>query len=268
MVMTEELTFGGLPFRAANRPKRRFRPITALKAFRKLVADKEDTAQVFLIGESLSGPHFARRLRQIVETPEGRAAAESHENLIPYLDDHAALEKLPEGALGRAYLDFMRKEGLTAAGLEAEERRHRPETYDDLLQWHDDRLRDLHDLIHVLTGYSRGALGELANLGFTYGVNRGGLGDGFVALMGIVEMKRWFPKQPLFSVLREAVRNGRAARNFYIMDIRELFAMPLEDARAAIGVKPAPRYQAARAAINAMTTREAASAPYGAVASS
>jgi ubiquinone biosynthesis protein COQ4 len=258
---------GALPFRAADRPAPKLRPLEAVRRFRLLVADKEDTAQVFHITEALSGGHLAKRLRRALRTEEGRRAAQKQEDLIPYLDDHEGLAKLPEGSLGRAYLAFMSAEGLTARGLQAEERKVKPEVHGDLIQWYADRERDLHDVIHVLTGYSRGALGELSNLAFSYGLHRGGFGDLFIALMGAIEMKRWFPGLPLLRVIAEAVRAGRAAREFYLMDIPALFAMPLDEAKARLRIRDVPIYRRVSAAITSGETGPRAAPPYEAVAS-
>jgi len=267
MALSDDTIIGGLPIRSPDRPASRRRPIGAYRRFRLLLADKEDTEQVFHIGDALSGPHFERRLKEALETEQGYALAERHESLIPFFDDHEKLARLPEGSLGRAYLAFMQREGLTAKGLEEEDRKFRPRTYPDIVQWHDDRLRDLHDLIHVFTGYSRGALGELCNLAFTYGVNRGGLGDWFIAFLGTLEMKRWFGDLPIRKAFKEAINNGRAAKNFYLEDIEALFALPLEEAKAKLNIAPAPIYELCREAITERTEPENDPSPYGAVAS-
>ncbi|MEM9839078.1 MAG: Coq4 family protein [Pseudomonadota bacterium] len=261
-----EIVMGGLPFCSDNRPTRRRRPLEAIKHFRLLVQDKESTEHVFNIIDALSGHHMRQLLRKSLETEEGRRAAELHQSLIPYLDDHEHLATLPEGSLGRAYLSFMTREGLTAAGLEAEQRKFKPETYDDLIQWWTDRARDVHDLIHVLTGYSRGALGELSNLAWTYGMGRGGLGDIFIAVMGAIEMKRWFPREPLFRVLYEGWQNGRKAKLLYIQDIEELFQRPLTDVQALLNIRPAPLYEATSARIMAHEAADVPGVPYSPVA--
>src|SRR3546814_16494227 len=93
---------------------------------------------------------------------------------LPYLpallDDHDALRRLPEGSVGRVYVDFMEREGLTAQGLVDESlkfRRGKP-SHDDMLELYGNRLRATHDLFHILTGYGRDALGEQCVLAFSY----------------------------------------------------------------------------------------------------
>ncbi|MEO1657388.1 MAG: Coq4 family protein [Pseudomonadota bacterium] len=218
---------------------------------RRLIDDKEDTEQVFHILAALNGADDLRATKAMLDTPQGMALAQRGESLIPFLDDHDALERFEEGTLGHAYLTFMRREGLTASGLEAEELKYDAKFYDDVMGWYNNRRRDLHDLIHVLTGYSRGAFGEVCNLAFSYRMNRGGIGDLFIALAGVVELKRHFPHVPLVPAFREALRNGRAAELLYLADIEELFALPLAEAQRRMGIRPSPLYQEARRAIEA-----------------
>ena len=62
-----------------------------------------------------------RRLPQILAQRQGPAICwDATSALIDILDDHDSIKKLPAGTVGRAYVDFMEREGLTAAGLEAE----------------------------------------------------------------------------------------------------------------------------------------------------
>src|SRR3546814_15517412 len=64
----------------------------------------------------------------------------------------------------------MEREGLTEQGLVDESlkfRRGKP-SHDDMLELYGNRLRDTHDLFHILTGYGRDALGEQCVLAFSY----------------------------------------------------------------------------------------------------
>lgn len=214
-----------------SRTPLRFRPFKALSHFRKLIADKEDTAQVFDIFDCLPRKGFLPDAKAFVESPRGRALMESEPALAPILDNHAIILKLPEGSVGRAYVDFMRREGLSAAGLVTESERMGRPVYDDQLQWYINRLRDTHDLFHVLTGYGRDALGEQCVLGFTYGQNRN-LGNFFIAYLGGLELRRKVKvKAPVMAAIRQGQRHGSAAPRLIDEDIRSLLAEPLDAAR-------------------------------------
>ncbi|MEO9971207.1 MAG: Coq4 family protein [Hyphomonadaceae bacterium] len=213
----------------------------------KLFADKEDTAQVFHIIESLSGNALHRNLDRLLSTPDGRERFAEHRALAPLLDDHAALGPLPAGSVGRAYIDFMTREGLTARGLVAESEIFRKGTkqFDDDLKWFGDRLRDTHDMYHVLSGYGRDGLGEAALLAFTHG-QQPSRGVYFIAKMAFRRMRKELPASfDLKEVWREARENGLAARKILDQDILSLLNEPLAEARGRLNIKPPKAYKAA-----------------------
>jgi len=87
--------------------------------------------------------------------------------LADILDDHDTLPRHDEGSVARAYVRFMRSEGLSAAGLVETSTLPGRIGHADQLQWFNDRLRDTHDLAHVLTGSGRDPLGEQCLFGLT-----------------------------------------------------------------------------------------------------
>ncbi len=228
-----------------NRKKPRMRPLKALGHFRSLIADKEDTAQVFYTIEALNGQALLRGLESFDKTEKGQARIAERRYLPPLLDDHEAIRKFPAGSVGAAYLEFMEREGLTAAGLVEEYDRFNKNTeqFDDLLEWYGYRLRDTHDLLHVLTGYGRDALGEVCVLGFSHG-QVPGLGVVFVAYMGAREIKKLAPRgAPVMAAMREGKRHGKLAQWIALEDIPALLAEPLESARDRLGILPPKTYQ-------------------------
>ncbi|PHR94225.1 MAG: hypothetical protein COA69_01105 [Robiginitomaculum sp.] len=220
-----------------DRKTMRMRPLKALRHFRNLVADKEDTEQVFHIIQALSGKSFLRDLKRFARSSEGKQHIKNKRFLPPILDDHDAIRKLPEGTVGRAYVDFMESEGLSAAGLVAEYDKFgdKVEHYDDLVEWYSNRLRDTHDLMHVLTGYGRDALGEACVLAVSYGHNRSP-GVIFISVMGGREIKKLAPKgAPVMKAVFEGKRTGKNSLGISYQDIPSLLAEPLEAARKRMG---------------------------------
>ncbi len=229
-------------FTDPRRKRLRFRPFKALGHFRKLVSNKEDTEQVFHISECLPSKAFFEQAKAFCASEKGRALMESEPYLPSLLDDHETLLKLPEGSVAHAYVAFMRREGLTAAGLVEESERVRRPQYGDQLQWYAHRTRDTHDLVHVLTGYGRDALGEQCALGFSYGQDRGWTAL-FLAWAGALEIRRRVKiDAPVFKAVGEAQRMGTAAQRIIEQDVRALLAEPLEAARARLGIKPTTYY--------------------------
>ncbi len=233
------------PFRAPSRPARPFRPLKAMEHFRKLIADKEDTAQVFHMGECLPGRRYDALAAAFCASGKGRALMASEPYLPDLLDDHDRLLAMPQGSVAHAYVAFMRREGLSAAGLVEASTVPGIERRDDQLQWFTDRLRDLHDLAHILTGYGRDALGEQCVLGFTSNQYYDPT-ERLIAWLGALEM--WTSLKTDLSVFRavaESRRHGAAAAKIYEQDLSALLAEPLEAARARLRIKPPVQYEAA-----------------------
>jgi len=215
-----------------------FRPLKAWNHMQKLIEDKEDTEQVFHIIEALNGRSFERNFWAFAETPAGRKLLEEKPHLPPVLDDHSWIRELPEGTVGHAYVEFMEREGLTAQGLvdESEKFRSKAREFDDDYQWYGNRLRDTHDLFHVLSGYNRDALGEASLLAFTYS-QQPGLGVIFISFMGCRTIAKHAPKGArIMDCFREGKHNGAKARKIIQQDIVALLREPLDAARARLGI--------------------------------
>jgi ubiquinone biosynthesis protein COQ4 len=232
----------GTVFRNPARPQPKRNVRKALHNFRELIKDKENTALVFGIYEALPSKAFLPRARQLTLSETGQALRAAEPFLPPILDDHAALRKLPVGSVAHAYCDFMEREGLSAAGLVAESEKAGRPHYDDLIQWYGFRQRDTHDLMHVLTGYGRDALGEQCVLLFTHGQQPapGHLLLGYAGALNIVKQVK--SRAPVFKAVREAHRIGKACPPLVAMSIRDLLAMDLIEARKALGITPAKWY--------------------------
>ena len=231
----------------------KIRPIKAFRHFRNLIADKEDTAEVFHIIEALAGKAFVRNAKRFVESPHARELMERNVDIPAMLDNHDKLRELPADSLGQAYVRFMEKEGLTAAGLVAESARHAPDQKkrNDITEWFGNRMRDTHDLLHVLTGYGRDALGEQCVLAFTYSQSPN-LGILFIAYAGALEMKKQSPSDaPVFRAVREGQRLGKAAKRLAYYDIEKILAMPIEEARAFLNIEKPQYYHQAHQAYEA-----------------
>jgi ubiquinone biosynthesis protein COQ4 len=243
-----------IPLSHPDRLPSRIQPIKAFRHFRKLIADKEDTEQVFHIIDCLKTGKAARMAEEFVMSPKGQALFASEYFLPPILDDHEALKKLPAHSVGQAYVRFMQSEGLSAAGLVAESEKFKDKAthFDDLYEWYADRQRDTHDLHHVLTGYGRDPLGEQCVLAFNYSQNPA-LGIAFIAYAGAVEIKRTLRSDaPVLAAVREGQRNGKAALKIAQQDISALLAEPLEDARRRMNIPVPVKYLEAHARFRAV----------------
>ncbi|MDG5749472.1 Coq4 family protein [Qipengyuania sp. XHP0207] len=230
----------GTPLRHPDRPTPKYRPLHAVRSFRELLKDKENTAVVFQIYDALPSRSFLPRVRALALSETGETLRKYEPFLPPLLDDHEALRAYPEGSVAQAYCDFMEREGLTAAGLVEESQKAGRPTYPDLIQWFGFRQRDTHDLMHVLTGYGRDALGEQCVLLFTHGQapSQGHLLLGYAGSLHIKRLQR-DSRAPVLKATREAHRTGKACPPLVGLSIRDLLAKDLREARAELNI-PAP----------------------------
>ena len=189
----------------------RIKPIQAGLAISRLLRDPDDTGQVFKVLEALRGDSLSRALRRMRNDERGQTLLAEQPNIVNALNDREALAALPEGSIGRAYYDFVHAEGLSADGLIASS--HEAPRFEKIGQdqrWLGDRLRDIHDLQHVMTGYGRDTLGELCLLSFmTTQVPSRGID--FIIFMGRTKGQKEQPELNLKELIREGRQIGEAA---------------------------------------------------------
>jgi ubiquinone biosynthesis protein COQ4 len=210
----------------------------ALRSMRRLLADKEDTAQVFEIMRALNGTSTARGYHRLLTTPQGGRIAYERAEFAKALMDDAWLDSLPEGSLGAAYRSFVRAEQLSAEGLVEVSRTgaahvDEPHPY----AWFGRRTRDVHDLWHVLTGYGRDALGEACLVAFSYAQTRG-LGWAFIAVTAGLRARK-DKTYPFVGAIWEGYQRGKAAAWLLGEDYERMMGEPLEAVRRRLNL-PAP----------------------------
>jgi ubiquinone biosynthesis protein COQ4 len=220
------------------RPSRKREYWRALRAITRLARNTERTDQVFEIIESLTGDSLEATHRAFFADPYGQKLLRERTSLLPLLSDTDALRTMPEGSLGRAYLDFMTAGNLTADGLvkaSEEGLRHEQASYTDAdREFVGERLRDMHDLWHVLNDYGRDDAGEIANLWFSVG-QFGNPGMGLIALLGTLDGPKTLA---WWRYMRRALVRGRLAKRLVCAPFEELLDKPLEQVRKQLDIIP------------------------------
>ena len=131
-------------------------PLVAWRALRRLIADPEQTQEVFTIIRALSGPALENGYKKFVKTPVGERVMAEKVDLLDTLLDRETLAGLPADSLGRHYLGFVTRENISADGLvEASEENGEYQYLSDDVAHFGRRQRDMHDLWHTLTEYGR-----------------------------------------------------------------------------------------------------------------
>jgi ubiquinone biosynthesis protein COQ4 len=220
----------------------------ASRAIGRLLSNKEDTKAVFEIMRALSGATIAKGYKKLLGSVEGGKIALQGQELQPLLDDHDTMAKLPEGSVGRAYLQFVQGRKISAQGLADESRK----TGDEIdaahpYAWYARRMRDVHDLWHVLSGYETDALGEVCVVAFSYAQTKSA-GFALIAAAGSGELQRLLPGHPVRRAAWQAYMNGRRAAWLPVVDYPALLAEPLVGARQRLNIAAPTHYLAIPAA--------------------
>jgi ubiquinone biosynthesis protein COQ4 len=229
-------------------PRPRIRPLVAWRAIRALLRDPDDTKLVFDVIDALSGRSGERMLARFRATPSGARILAEQRELLPALTDRERLLALPPGSLGRSYAEFLGREQISPEGLVAasiEGGRAPDPALSAERRLVGARMRDQHDLWHVVTGYGRDLVGEAAVLAFSY-AQTGNRGIGLIVAMAYWKGGKsvsWF--RPF---LRAAYRRGRRAAWLPATDWEALLPRPLHEVRAELGVGDPPDYEALRSA--------------------
>jgi ubiquinone biosynthesis protein COQ4 len=225
-------------------PRPRIRPLLAWRAIRALLRDPDDTKQVFRIIDALSGRSGERIFARFRQTPAGARILEERRSLLKTLSDRQALLALPEGSLGRVYADFVTREQLSADGLvEASVEGGRRLDLGEQRRLVGERLRDMHDLWHVVTGYGRDLVGEAALLAFSYAQTRN-RGVGFI--VAVAWIKAGSEGAGFRRVIQDAYHRGKRCAWLPAADWELLLAKPLAEVRTELRVGPPPVYQELR----------------------
>ena len=227
----------------APRHSDRIRPLDALRAMRGLLKNPDDTALVFEIIEALSGRTRTKVFDRFVRTESGQRLLTTRPNLLAQLTDRESLLALPPGTLGRTYGEFMSREQISADGLVDASEDWLREDLSAERRWFADRLRDTHDLWHVVTGYGRDLIGEASLLAFTYAQTRNP-GIGFI--VAVAYLKARGINRPARRLLRDGYRRGKRAAWLPGVEWEALLAQPLARVREQLGVGDPPVYEAVR----------------------
>jgi ubiquinone biosynthesis protein COQ4 len=220
----------------------RLRPLTAFRAVRRLLSNPDDTAQVFVILRAMRGSSALRAFRRFCASPAGSQVMAEQRSLLEALDP-ARLAAMPDGSLGRTYRLFMQEENLSATGLMQAGASVDDGSWPAEAMLFRDRMRVMHDLTHVVTGYGRDPFGELCLLAFNNAQVRN-WGLSMLVGMGTLRLLREKTRIPALAAVWEARRHGLKSGWLPEQDWESLLALPLEEVRRKLRIVPPNRYAA------------------------
>ncbi len=214
---------------------------TAFRALRAIIANPDDTKQAFTVIQALGGPTGERLFARFRKTDVGAAVLDERRQLLATLSDQAKLDAMPDGSLGRAYQEFLRSQQITAEGLVAasQEGDLYANDLDPQRRLFSDRLRDMHDLWHVVGGYRGDLIGEASILALSF-VQTWNPGVGLIAFLGFLKEGELDGARTI--IARAFVRGHRAAW-LPAVDWEAMLPRQLSDVRAELGLSDTPTYE-------------------------
>jgi ubiquinone biosynthesis protein Coq4 len=165
-------------------------------------------------------------------------------NLSDCLENYKNLSTCPKGSFGRAFFEFMSAEEVDYAKFLSNYQKNQPSGLVEetplagLMKEHHRWEKDVHDIIHVVFGYSRSRFGEGATIATHY-FQGGAAGMIVLFLFGSVRVVYKRPSA-LLTMIRVWIdiywrQRGVDLRSYPFEDNLE---KPLEEIRLALGVRP------------------------------
>ncbi|MFT7580989.1 MAG: ubiquinone biosynthesis protein COQ4 [Myxococcota bacterium] len=199
----------------------------ASKAMVTLLRDPEDTEQVFLLSLMLNRRVMPAFLRRFAAHPGGARLLAETPSIDSSQIDYAALAELPATTLGGAYARFLEHNQLDADFFQA------PPGLPDDIAYLVKRMRQSHDLWHVVTGYTTSVADEIALQAFVYAQTRmpsplmiAAFGTArFLLADRAARLGAW-----------RGYRRGREAHWLVPVRWEELWESPLHDVRTKLGI--------------------------------
>jgi ubiquinone biosynthesis protein COQ4 len=183
------------------------RMVAGLRAFRKLIDNPADPLQGPIFQMCAEHALMRKLARSLERHDEGRRLLAERPRLNANTVSLATMRELPERSLGHEYAAYFEANGITPF----DPPKLPVDTAEDYVAT---RLREVHDVFHVVTGYRTDDIGELELQWFNFG----NLGWGPLPILVIVAsfvMGRMTKYGGLWSVCkraRAAYRRGRRSR--------------------------------------------------------
>ena len=206
----------------------------ALGALSRVLSNPEDTEQVLVFSNYMNAGSSRDRLHRFYDDPRGRRLYDEHRAIDSHTIDLDALAQLPEGTLGHAYAMFMKTHGLTPNVFDGTpEEIHEPHAAYAM-----QRMRQTHDLWHVVTNAETDPAGEIALQAFTYAQVRAP-SSAILAATGTLRTLRH--TRAIVPDVLEMIRRGLKADKLAVFPWEDHWATPLAEVRQLLGLPTQPQ---------------------------
>ncbi|MFK7986063.1 MAG: Coq4 family protein [Sandaracinaceae bacterium] len=216
--------------RIALTGRTRDRARVAARAIAALHRDPNQTEHVFSLGIALNAGQLPRVLSEMAVDPMGSKLLREQPAIDRDHVDFAFLRTLPAHTLGGAYVRMVDELGLDPDMFQP------PPGLPEIPAYVTQRIRQTHDLWHLLTGYGTDVAGEVVLQAFTYGQLRVPSSI-VIALVGGV---RIVPRAPgIVRAAFDGYRRGRQARFLAAVRFEDMWERDLDEVRTSLQIRPA-----------------------------
>ena len=180
---------------------------------------------VLAVGASLKdSPLSEQMIRHLLDNPT--FAQLVNDGWHPQPIDLSALQTLPAGTLGRCYADQLISQGITPDTLID------PSPINDERDYIVHRLKETHDITHVLTGFGIDGVSELGLQGFNLAQNRSPLAVMLIFGGMLTALQNDEPLAPMLRALAKGFQMGLDAELVISRKLEEGWDRPLNEWRS------------------------------------
>ena len=197
--------------------------------FVDFVNNPESLSKIIGLADGIAGSPLSRQMvNYLLDNPTMAALIIEHWRPAPIALE--VLETLPPSSLGYIYSRHMRRQELSPASvIDAS-----PITSSHEYIFH--RVRETHDIIHVLTGFGIDAAGELGIQGFILAQIRSPLAVFFIFGGILATMKNQLPLDKLLKSLARGFELGLQAQCVIACKLEDGWNRPLVDWQQELGL--------------------------------
>lgn len=199
----------------------------ALTALHRLRQNPDDTRQVFTLSIAVSAPHLPVLLARFLSNDTGLELLTRRAAIDSQSVDYAALRALPADTLGGAYARFMADNNLDPDLFQA------PPGLPPAVAYVMQRMRQTHDIWHVVTSNQTDIPGELSVLAFSWG-QTGAPSMRLLATLGALRYA--FQHPSIFKRVWQAYHLGKRAEFLGNVAWENMWELPLSEVRARLGI--------------------------------
>ena len=202
----------------------RLQSLRMLASLATFLKNPSSLDSVFAVANSVKESPLAEQMkRHLLIHPQFSALVK--EGWRPKAIDLTELQKLPDGTLGRCYADQLISQGITPDALID------PSPVSNDAEYITHRLRETHDIIHVLTGFGIDGDSELGLQGFNLAQTRSPLAVMLIFGGMLAALQDDEPLAPMLRAMARGFQLGLDADLVIAHKLEEGWDRPLQDWR-------------------------------------